>query len=280
MNTIKIDIKSAAPFVSCNELEKAHKDAINALEILTHGTGAGNDFLGWLHLPQTITTEHIQKIKEVAIDLSTDIEIVAVIGIGGSYLGAKAVIEALSHSFDALMPHRNHPLVLFAGQNMSEDYLWELLELMQHRSCACIVISKSGTTIEPAIAFRLIQKHIQEKYGTEEAQRRIVAITDASKGALRSVANIEGYRTFVIPDDVGGRFSVLTPVGLLPLAVAGVDIEALLAGARAQMEQSLLSAADNPAIQYAAMRNALYRSGKTIELLANFHPKLHFKVLK
>ena len=276
MSAIKIDLKATDFFVSRGEWEEARARATDALKILTQGTGAGNDFLGWLKLPQTITKAEIGRIKEVVNDWSTGIDTVVVIGIGGSYLGAKAVIEALSHSFDALLPNRRHPLVLFAGQNIGEDYLWELLELMQHRSCACIVISKSGTTTEPAIAFRLIKKHIIEKYGKEEAKRRIVAITDISKGALRSVADREGYRTFAIPDDVGGRFSVLTPVGLLPIAVAGIDIEALLHGARCQMEESFSLSGDNASLQYAAIRNALYKKGKVVELLANFDPKLHY----
>ena len=276
MNAINIDVKAIEPFVSHIDLEKANAHAMDALQVLTNGTGDGNDFLGWIQLPKTITGDTIRQMTEVARDLSTGIDMVVVIGIGGSYLGTKAIIEALSHSFEALMPHRKHPLVLFAGQNMGEDYLSELLELMQERSCACVVISKSGTTTEPAIAFRLIKKHIEEKYGKIEAARRIVAITDASKGALRSVANKEGYRTFVIPDDVGGRFSVLTPVGLLPVVMAGIDIEALISGAISQMEHCLKLDEDNPAVRYAAARNALHRNGKAIELLANFNPKLHY----
>ena len=276
MNRIHIDLTGAERFVSAYELEEGYAGALDALKVLMDGSGAGNDFLGWLRIPQLVTAEEISRLKEVADDLAAGIDVVVVVGIGGSYLGAKAVIEALSHSFNALLPNRNHPLVLFAGQNIGEDYLSELMELMHVRSCACVVISKSGTTTEPAIAFRLIKKHIEEKYGKKEAQRRIVAITDPSKGALRKVAHREGYRTFGIPDDVGGRFSVLTPVGLLPMAIAGIDIEALMEGARMQLEQSLTPAAVNPSVQYAAMRNALYRSGKAVELLANFHPKLHF----
>ena len=276
MDKINIDITGTEGFLSAEELAAANAQALDALKVLTDSTGAGSDFLGWVRLPERVTVEEMTRLKEVADDLSHNIEVVVVIGIGGSYLGAKAVLEALSHSFDALMPHRSHPLLLFAGQHISEDYLSELLEIMSHRSCACVVISKSGTTIEPAIAFRLIKKYIVEKYGKLEAQRRIVAITDASKGALLSVAHREGYRTFVVPDDVGGRFSVLTPAGLLPLAIAGIDIDAIMEGARMQMEQSLLPVAGNPSLQYAAVRNALYRSGKGVELLANFHSKLHF----
>ena len=276
MSLIKIDLTGTDGFLSAGDLAGECTCALDALHVLKDKTGAGGDFLGWLRLPQNISAEEIRFLKEVACDLSNDIDTVVVIGIGGSYLGAKAIIEAVSHSFDALMPHRSHPLVLFAGQNLGEDYLTELLELMHYRSCACVVISKSGTTTEPAIAFRLIKKHIEKKYGTKEAQRRMVAITDSSRGALRGMAVKEGYRSFVIPDDVGGRFSVLTPVGLLPAAIAGVDIEALLAGAQMQMESSLMPVFDNASVQYAAVRNALYKHGKRIELLANFHPKLHF----
>jgi len=276
MDRVRIDLTGAAEFVAADELALGLAQGVDALQVLKDGSGGGSAFLGWIRTPECVEAVEIERLKEVADDFAADIEVVVVIGIGGSYLGAKAVIEALSHSFDAHIPNREHPLVLFAGQNIGEDYLWELLELMQRRSCACVVISKSGTTMEPAIAFRLIKRHIEEKYGKKEAQRRIVAITDSSKGALRSVADWEGYRTFVIPDDVGGRFSVLTPVGLLPMAIAGIDIEALMEGARIQMEQSLMPTAENPSVQYAAMRNVLYRNGKVIELLANFHPKLHF----
>ncbi|MCL1973786.1 MAG: glucose-6-phosphate isomerase [Bacteroidetes bacterium] len=258
------------------DITPAFSDGAAALTTLKEGTGPGSDFLGWLTLPQAITESEIDRIKEVASDLSQGVEIVVVIGIGGSYLGAKAVIEALSHSFETLLPRRAHPLVVFAGQNMSEDYLSELLAVMQGRSCACVVISKSGTTTEPALAFRIIQKHIKEKYGCKEAQRRIVAITDAHRGALKRLADQEGYKTFVIPDNVGGRFSVLTPVGLLPMAIAGVAIETLLSGAREGMPTCLAPSIENPALQYALARNALYQQGKSIELLANFHPKLHY----
>ena len=276
MEVIKIDLTGATPFVSANLLASEYSNAIDALTVLSKGTGLGSDYLGWLYLPQNTSSEDVKQIKEVARDISHNIDILVVIGIGGSYLGTKAVIEALSHSFDTLMPNRTHPLLLFAGHNIDEDYMCELLELIHHRSCACIVISKSGTTTEPAIAFRLIKKHIEEKYGKEDAKRRIVTITDSYKGALRAVTIKEGYRSFVIPDNVGGRFSVLTPVGLLPIAIAGIDIETLMEGARMLMKQCLTPIKNNPAVHYAAIRNALFKSGKTIELLANFHPKLHF----
>ena len=275
MSIITVDLKSAESFVSAVDFDKERTLALAALKTVTSATGSGREFLGWVQLPQTISPQEVACIKEAAKELSKGVEVVVVVGIGGSFLGAKAVIEALSHSFDTLLPHRKAPILLFAGHQMSEDYLSELLDVMQSRSCACIVISKSGTTIEPAIAFRLIKKHIEEKYGEEEAKRRIVAITDARKGALKELANSKGYRTFVVPDDVGGRFSVLTAVGLLPMAVAGIDIDALLEGARQQMEQSLSLCTENPSIRYAAMRNLLHRQGKSVELLANYHPKLH-----
>lgn len=276
MNPIKVDVQAAESFVPPSAWKEAHTQALEALYTLKEGRGAGNDFLGWLSLPKTITKLEITQIKEAADDLSRAVDVVVVIGIGGSYLGAKAVIEALSHSFQALLPQRERPLVLFAGQNLSEDYVSELLELMQGRSCSCVVISKSGTTMEPALAFRVIKKHIEEKYGKTEAVRRIAVVTDASQGILKRLSDGEGYRSFVIPNDVGGRFSVLTPVGLLPMAVAGVDIEALVAGACAQMTYCLEACLDNPALRYAAARNALHRQGKLVELLANYHPKLHY----
>jgi glucose-6-phosphate isomerase len=273
---LSVHVKNAVPFISENEWEHQQIKALQALDTLDAKTGKGNDFLGWINLPGSLREEEISAIQAAAKQLSTDVDIVVVIGIGGSYLGAKAVIEALSNSFAALLPKRSHPLVVFAGQNISEDYLGELLGLLQHRSAACIVISKSGTTTEPAIAFRLIKQHIEEKYGKAAAKNRIIAITDNARGALRTLAGQEGYATFSIPDDVGGRFSVLTPVGLLPVAVAGFDIAALVKGA-AEME-ALTAKKDrsNPAVQYAAIRNALYNKGKKIEVLVNYHPKMHY----
>ncbi len=276
MNTVAVNLKSATTFVSEKELDTWQEKSLKALSELEGRGGKGNDFLGWINLPSSIKPAAIAALKATATKLSKGIDIVVVIGIGGSYLGAKAVIDALSHSFTALLPKRNHPLVVFAGQNISEDYHAELLDVLCDKSAACIVISKSGTTTEPAIAFRLIRQHFEEKYGQTGAKDRIVAVTDAARGALHALAAQEGYQTFVIPDDVGGRFSVLTPVGLLPIAVAGFDIEAFVKGA-ADMEQiTAKNDLSNPAVQYAAVRNALYNKGKKIEVLVNYNPKLHF----
>lgn len=263
-------------FISAAELEAQQEKALKALDTLDSKSGKGNDFLGWIHLPDAITPMEILALQTAAKKLTDGVEIVVVIGIGGSYLGAKSVIEALSHSFAALLPNRRHPLVLFAGQNIGEDYLCELLEVLNAKSSACIVISKSGTTTEPAIAFRIIKKHMEEKYGKAAAKNRIAAITDQSHGALRTLAAQEGYSTFAIPGDVGGRFSVLTPVGLLPVAVAGFDIAALVGGAADMAKITAEKSLNNPAVNYAAIRNALYNKGKKIEILVNYHPKMHY----
>ena len=273
---MNINLKSSSSFINEQELTLWQDKALKALAELEGRNGKGNDFLGWINLPSSITTDEIKTLQAAAENLSDGVEIVVVIGIGGSYLGAKAVIDALSHSFNTLLPVREHPLVVFAGQNISEDYHAELLEILRKKSAACIIISKSGTTTEPAIAFRLIKQHFEEKYGKSGAKNRIVAITDAERGALRTLAVQEGYQTFVIPDDVGGRFSVLTPVGLLPIAVAGFDIEALIKGAVEMEQRTAKLESSNPAVQYAAMRNALYHGGKKIEVLVNYNPKLHF----
>lgn len=277
MNNLKLNLEGVYPFVS-KEKVYAFKAKVEESQRLLHSkTGKGNDFLGWLHLPSSITPEQINSIKGTANALSQATEVVVVIGIGGSYLGAKAVIDALSHSFSQLMDKGDHPHIVFAGQNIGEDYHYELLELLEKKSGAAIVISKSGTTTEPALAFRLIKNHLEAKYCKLVAKNRIVAITDEKKGALRTLATQEGYSTYVIPDDVGGRYSVLTPVGLLPIAVAGLDIAELVRGAQ-DMEKFLMDAPfeQNPAMQYAAVRNALYAEGKNMEILANFDPKLHF----
>ncbi|MBP6867371.1 MAG: glucose-6-phosphate isomerase [Bacteroidales bacterium] len=273
-NIITVYERSAIRFIPHNEYPAWQEKALQALDLLESGKGKGSDFLGWLHLPSETDPDIISQIKGICRDWK-DIELAVVIGIGGSYLGAKAVIEALSHSFSALMPSSG-PRIVFAGQNIGEDYLAELEDLMATKSVACVVISKSGTTTEPAIAFRLVKQHLLSRYGKEEAKRRIVAITDKSHGALRKMVNSEGFRSFIIPANVGGRFSVFTPVGLLPIALAGIDIEELLAGAL-EMEKITAQKTDrNPAINYAALRNALYNSGKKIELLVNYHPKLHY----
>jgi glucose-6-phosphate isomerase len=243
---------------------------------LENGTGKGNDFLGWVHLPSSITEAEIEDIQATADKLRSKCEAVVVIGIGGSYLGAKAVIDALSGAFDSL--ENKKPLIIYAGHVIGEDYLYELSQYLQKKSFGIINISKSGTTTEPALAFRILKKQLEEAVGKEEARTRIVAVTDKERGALRTLAAKEGYKTYVIPDNVGGRFSVLTPVGLLPVAVAGIDIRQLISGA-ADMEKATGSNVpfeNNPAEIYAATRNEIYKSGKKIEILANFNPKLHY----
>ena len=244
--------------------------ALAAKQTLESGSGLGNDFLGWLHLPSSIDEQQLQAIEQTAAILRQECEYVITIGIGGSYLGAKAVIEALSDHF-AAYKCGNGPKVLFAGNNIGEDYLYDLMDLVRGHKFGIIVISKSGTTTEPAIAFRLFKEMLEKQEGKEFAQRNIVAVTDARRGALRNLATQEGYATYVIPDNVGGRFSVLTPVGLLPIAVAGFDIRALVAGA-VEMEKD----GDEQVLNYAIARNALYQNGRKIEILANFTPRLHF----
>ena len=274
METLKLDISKTGVAVSAAMQAKAQ--AANAL--LESGKGAGSDFLGWVHLPSSITPDRIEAIEKQAAKLREKAEVIICIGIGGSYLGAKAVLEAMSDSFKFLHKKRTEPVVVFAGQNISEDYTHELLEAVKEYSIATIVISKSGTTTEPAIAFRLIKAEIEKRYGKQEAAERIVAITDKARGALKTLADNEGYPTFVIPDDVGGRFSVLTPVGLLPLAAAGVDIAALVRGAQ-EMERATADGTPfekNQAAVYAAVRNELYEGGKKIEILGSYEPKLQY----
>ena len=252
------------------ETQALDNTAVAAKQTLESGSGAGNDFLGWLHLPSGIDEQQLLDIEKTAAVLRQECEYVITIGIGGSYLGAKAVIEALSDHF-AAYKSGNGPKVLFAGNNIGEDYLYDLMDLVRGHKFGIIVISKSGTTTEPAIAFRLFKEMLEKQEGKAFAQRNIVAVTDARRGALRGLATQEGYATYVIPDNVGGRFSVLTPVGLLPIAVAGFDIRALVAGA-VEMEKD----GDKPVLDYAIARNALYRNGKKIEILVNFAPRLHF----
>ncbi|ASB48891.1 glucose-6-phosphate isomerase [Alkalitalea saponilacus] len=278
MQKISIDIQKTGGFISLDEVKKQAGNVLACQQKLHDKSGAGNDFLGWMELPEAITSEELKTIKATADRLSEQSDVVVVTGIGGSYLGARAVIDALSNSFDFLMADRKRPVVLYAGQNIGEDYSHELLELLKDKSFSVVVISKSGTTTEPAIAFRLLKELLEKKHGANEVKNRIVAITDESKGALRTLADREGYQTYVIPDDVGGRFSVLTPVGLLPIAVAGFDIEKLVEGARDMVKATApdVSFEDNPAAVYAAARNLLYQSGKKTEILVNYHPKLHF----
>lgn len=278
MDIVKIDVSKTGAAVSDEEMRKVESEARSALELLHSGKGAGSDFLGWVELPSETTPEFLNEIKRTAEDLRSKADVIIVIGIGGSYLGAKAVLEAMSNSFAALNRQRTEPVILFAGQTLNEDYTYELMEAVKDYSIAAIVISKSGTTTEPAIAFRIVKAEIERRYGVQEAAGRIVAITDSSRGALKGLATEQGYRTFVIPDNVGGRFSVLTPVGLLPLAVAGVDIEALISGAQDMQKQTSIDvpSEQNVALRYAAIRNALYRKGYKVELLASYEPKLQY----
>ena len=279
MNPLQLDFTKAFGPAADECLEAIRPEAEKSLRTLYEGTGAGNDFLGWLHLPSSITDTQLTDIEQTAERLRA-CQAVVVIGIGGSYLGARAVIEALTDSFDALRTgaDRTHPVILYAGNQIGEDYLSELCDLLRGRDFGIINISKSGTTTEPAIAFRILRSLLEENVGAAAAKERIVAVTDRARGALRTLADREGYKTYVIPDDVGGRYSVLTPVGLLPIAVAGIDIRALVRGA-VEMERAVgpdVPFDRNPALRYAAARQALYREGKKIEILANFHPKLHY----
>ena len=274
MKTISINYKDVLQTISQDEINGLNASATKALETLYNGSGEGNDFLGWLDLPTRTTEDLINDIQLTAENLRSQCDVIVAIGIGGSYLGAKAVIEALSDSFAA--QRGTTPQVLFAGQNIGEDYLYELQDYLADKKFGIIVISKSGTTTEPAIAFRLLKAQLEQQVGKAEAAKRIVAITDAKRGALRQLATEEGYKTFVIDDNVGGRFSVLSPVGLLPIAAAGFDIKALLEGARQMQEATATLSDDNIALTYAKTRNALYRNGKKIEILVNYNPKLHF----
>lgn len=273
MERIKFDYSKICSFVDKEDFAALMPQAQKAMKGLVEGTCKGNDFLGWLNLPVDISTEEMADIEKTAANLRARTQVVVVIGIGGSYLGARAVIEALSNSFHNY--ESASMKVIFAGHNISEDYYYELQNYLENKEFGICVISKSGTTTEPAIAFRLLKELLEKKVGREEAGRRIVAITDAKKGALRTLADQEGYKTFVIPDNVGGRFSVLTPVGLLPIAIAGFNIRELVQGA-IDMRNDCLAQEVSPALEYAVARMALYRKGYAVEILANFHPKLHY----
>ena len=278
MKRISLDITKAACFLSEGAVKAYEPKVKEAQKALEEGTCPGNDFLGWLHLPSSITKEFLEEVQQTADILRKECEAIVVAGIGGSYLGARAVIEALGNSFGWLRQDKGNPVILFAGNNIGEDYLSELTEYLRDKKFGVINISKSGTTTETALTFRLLKKQCEEQRGKDEARRVIVAVTDARKGAARSCADKEGYKSFVIPDNVGGRFSVLTPVGLLPIACAGFDIVKLVEGAQ-EMERAC--AADVPfdeniAAQYAAVRNGLYAAGKKIEIMVNYQPKLHF----
>lgn len=279
MKKIILDITKASSFLKEGAVESYKQQVNDARRSLEEGTCPGNDFLGWLHLPSSVTPEFINEIQSVADTLREKCEVVVVAGIGGSYLGARAVIEALGNSFSWLTGDMKNPTIVFAGNNIGEDYLYELTEYLKDKKFGVINISKSGTTTETALTFRLLKKQCETQRGKDEARDVIVAITDAVKGAARAAATKEGYKTFVIPDNVGGRFSVLTPVGLLPIAIAGFDIKALIQGA-ADMENATgtdVPFEENPAALYAAVRNALYaQAGKKIEIMVNYQPKLHF----
>lgn len=279
MKRIQLDITKAAQFLSEGAVKAYEPKVKAAQEALENGTCPGNDFLGWLHLPSSITPQFLDEVQAVANTLREKCEVIVVAGIGGSYLGARAIIEALDNSFAWLVDDKANPTIVFAGNNIGEDYLSELSDYLKDKRFGVINISKSGTTTETALAFRLLKKQCEEQRGKTEAKNVIVAITDAKRGAARAAADKEGYKTFVIPDNVGGRFSVLTPVGLLPIACAGFDIKALVNGA-ADMEKATAPSvpfAENIAAQYAAVRNALYtEKGKKIEIMVNYQPKLHF----
>lgn len=277
MKTINVDIQHVLGSISRQDIETLEPKATESLDKVLNATGTGNDFLGWVNLPTETTEALLDDIIACADELRASCDTVVAIGIGGSYLGAKAVVEALNDSFAAYRPGvQGEPKLLFAGQNIGEDYMYELQDYLKDKRFGVIVISKSGTTTEPAIAFRLLKEQLESQLGLEEARKRIVAITDAKRGALRTLATEEGYKTFVIADNVGGRFSVLTPVGLLPIAVAGYDIRALIDGA-AEMEKATSAPGENnPSYLYALTRNALYAAGKKIEILVNYNPKLHF----
>ena len=278
MKNICLDITKAAQFLNEGAV-KAYEPQIRAAqEALENGTCPGNDFLGWLHLPSSISPEFLDEVQATADVLRANCEAIVVAGIGGSYLGARAVIEALGNSFAWLIKDDKNPSILFAGNNIGEDYLSELTEYLSDKKFGVINISKSGTTTETALTFRLLKKQCEAQRGKDEARKVIVAVTDAKRGAARTCADKEGYKSFIIPDNVGGRFSVLTPVGLLPIACAGFDIKTLVAGA-ADMEKACGIDApfeENPAAQYAAVRNGLYSAGKKIEIMVNYQPKLHF----
>lgn len=279
MKSISLNITKAASFLAEGAVKAYEPKVKAAQEALENGTCEGNDFLGWLHLPSSITPEFLNEIQAVANTLREKCEVVVVAGIGGSYLGARAVIEGLGNSFAWLVNDKKNPTILFAGNNIGEDYLYELTSFLKDKKFGVINISKSGTTTETALAFRLLKKQCEDQRGKEEAKDVIVAVTDAKKGAARTCANKEGYKSFIIPDNVGGRFSVLTPVGLLPIAVAGFDVKQLVAGA-ADMEKACgkdVAFDENPAAIYAATRQALYtQAGKKIEIVCNFQPKLHY----
>ena len=276
---VAFDYSKAAPFVRAEELENMKSAVMCAKDVLVGKTGAGNDFLGWIDLPVDYDKEEFARIKKAAEKIQNDSDVLLVVGIGGSYLGARAAIEFLSHSFYNVLPKgkRKTPEIYFVGNSISSKYIQDLKDVLEGKDFSVNIISKSGTTTEPAIAFRVFKKMLIEKYGKEEANKRIYATTDRAKGALKNLANEEGYESFVVPDDVGGRFSVLTAVGLLPIAVSGADIDKLMEGAANGRRKALkLPYEENAALLYAAVRNILLRKGKQVEIAANYEPSLHY----
>ena len=278
MKTIGLNTEHLQHFIGNNDIAAIAKEVISAKKTLLDGSGKGNDFLGWVNLPAEISQVEINNIKKDVERLAGKVRLFVVVGIGGSYLGARAVIEALQSEFAMQDTGRKFPYIVYAGHTLSEDYYCQLMQVLDKQDYAVAVISKSGTTTEPAVAFRLIKSHIEKKYGKAEAAKRIIAITDARRGALHDIAVQEGYQMYVIPDNVGGRFSVLTPVGLLPIAMSGYDIDKLLQGARDMREECIRNdkVEENPALLYAAIRNLLYRKGRKVEILENFVPQLKY----
>jgi len=273
---ITIRLNGIEPFVTAEERESFVHRALCAFDTLTGKEGRGNDFLGWIDLPVNKEVTDIERVVEIAERWRENTDVVVVVGIGGSYLGAKAAIEALVNPFSLFSEVKTSPSIVFAGHNLSEEYMGELLEMLEMKRVAIVVISKSGTTTEPAVAFRILKGFMERKYGKEGAGERIVSVTDASKGALKRVSLKEGYHTFTIPDDVGGRYSVLTPVGLLPMALAGIDVRSILEGAMDMRSLLLRKERENPAVMYAAARNLLYSKGKKTEILVNYNPKFQY----
>ncbi|UOQ46070.1 glucose-6-phosphate isomerase [Halobacillus salinarum] len=279
MTHIRFDYEKALPFFEEHELEYMQGTVSLAHQALHEGTGAGNDFLGWLDLPENYDKEEFTRIKQAAEKIKSDSDVLLVIGIGGSYLGARAAIEMLNHSFYNVLAseQRKTPQVFFVGNSISAPYMNELFDVLEGKDVSVNVISKSGTTTEPAIAFRVFRKFLEDKYGKEEAKNRIYATTDKEKGALKTLASEQGYETFVVPDDVGGRYSVLTAVGLLPIAASGIDIDEMMNGAQqSRNELGSEQLKDNPAYQYAAVRNVLYNKGRSIEMMVNYEPSLQY----
>lgn len=279
MENIRLDYSKALGFINEHEIEGLKSQILDAHNKLHNKSGAGNEFLGWVDLPKNYDRDEFERIEKAALKIKNNSEVLIVIGIGGSYLGARAAIEILNHNFYNILPKdkRKTPQILFVGNNISPVYFRDLMDVIEGRDVSVNVISKSGTTTEPALAFRMLKEYMENKYGRDNAKSRIFATTDKARGALKELADAEGYETFVIPDDIGGRFSILTAVGLLPIAVSGVDIKEIMRGAADGFkEYAVEDVNSNPAYQYVAVRNALYRKGKSIEIMVNYEPYVHF----